>query len=117
MELIRQIQAKVKEQFGVQLEPEIQFLGGILIFVIHQRRKNMRFVIVTGMSGAGKSTALKMLEDAEYFCVDNLPIPLVEKFCTAYRRRYFREKSRKWQSESISEAARRSRTCRMFWSG
>ena len=40
----------------------------------------MRFVIVTGMSGAGKSTALKMLEDAEYFCVDNLPIPLVEKF-------------------------------------
>ena len=40
----------------------------------------MRFVIVTGMSGAGKSTALKMLEDAEYFCVDNLPIPLIEKF-------------------------------------
>lgn len=40
----------------------------------------MRFVIVTGMSGAGKSTALKMLEDAGYFCVDNLPIPLVEKF-------------------------------------
>lgn len=40
----------------------------------------MRFVIVTGMSGAGKSTALKMLEDAGYFCVDNLPIALVEKF-------------------------------------
>lgn len=40
----------------------------------------MRFVIVTGMSGAGKSTALKMLEDMEYFCVDNLPIPLIEKF-------------------------------------
>ncbi len=40
----------------------------------------MRFVIVTGMSGAGKSTALKMLEDAEYFCVDNLPIPLLDKF-------------------------------------
>ena len=40
----------------------------------------MRFVIVTGMSGAGKSTALKMLEDAEYFCVDNLPISLIEKF-------------------------------------
>ena len=35
----------------------------------------MRFVIVTGMSGAGKSTALKMLEDMGYFCVDNLPIP------------------------------------------
>lgn len=39
----------------------------------------MRFVIVTGMSGAGKSTALKMLEDAGYFCIDNLPIPLVMK--------------------------------------
>lgn len=40
----------------------------------------MRFVIVTGMSGAGKTTALKMLEDAGYFCVDNLPIPLISKF-------------------------------------
>ena len=40
----------------------------------------MRFVIVTGMSGAGKSTALKILEDEGYFCADNLPIPLVEKF-------------------------------------
>lgn len=40
----------------------------------------MRLVIVTGMSGAGKTTALKMLEDAGYFCVDNLPIPLLGKF-------------------------------------
>ena len=39
----------------------------------------MRIVIVTGMSGAGKSTALKMLEDMGYFCVDNLPVPLVPK--------------------------------------
>ena len=39
----------------------------------------MRFVIVTGMSGAGKSTALKMLEDVGYFCVDNLPFPLISK--------------------------------------
>lgn len=39
----------------------------------------MRFVIVTGMSGAGKSTALKMLEDVGYFCVDNLPVPLISK--------------------------------------
>ena len=35
---------------------------------------------MTGMSGAGKSTALKMLEDMGYFCVDNLPIALVTKF-------------------------------------
>lgn len=40
----------------------------------------MRLVIVTGMSGAGKSTALKILEDVGYFCVDNLPIPLIPKF-------------------------------------
>ena len=40
----------------------------------------MRFVIVTGMSGAGKSSVLKMLEDAGYFCVDNLPVPLILKF-------------------------------------
>lgn len=40
----------------------------------------MRFVIVTGLSGAGKTTTLKMLEDANYFCVDNLPIALIEKF-------------------------------------
>ena len=39
----------------------------------------MRCVIVTGMSGAGKSTALKMLEDMGYFCVDNLPVPLIPK--------------------------------------
>ena len=40
----------------------------------------MRFVIVTGMSGSGKTQALKMLEDMGYFCVDNLPLELVGKF-------------------------------------
>lgn len=40
----------------------------------------MRLVIVTGMSGAGKSTVLKMLEDMGYFCVDNLPVQLIAKF-------------------------------------
>lgn len=44
----------------------------------------MKFVIVTGMSGAGKSTALKMLEDKGYFCVDNLPIPLMTKFAEMF---------------------------------
>lgn len=39
----------------------------------------MRFVIVTGMSGAGKSSAMKMLEDVGYFCVDNLPVLLIPK--------------------------------------
>lgn len=40
----------------------------------------MRFVIVTGMSGGGKSTVQKMLEDAGFYCVDNLPVSLIEKF-------------------------------------
>ena len=40
----------------------------------------MRFVIVTGMSGAGKSTALNRLEDMGYFCVDNLPVSLLATF-------------------------------------
>ena len=40
----------------------------------------MKMVIVTGMSGAGKSTALNVLEDEGYYCVDNMPISLVVKF-------------------------------------
>ena len=40
----------------------------------------MRFVFVTGMSGGGKSTARKMLEDQGYFCVDNLPFAMVPMF-------------------------------------
>ena len=40
----------------------------------------MKIVIVTGMSGAGKTAALRMLEDDGYYCVDNMPISLVIKF-------------------------------------
>lgn len=40
----------------------------------------MRCIIVTGMSGAGKSTVLRFLEDIGYFCVDNLPPSLIPKF-------------------------------------
>lgn len=40
----------------------------------------MRIVIVTGMSGAGLSTSLKMLEDMGYYCVDNMPVTLLPKF-------------------------------------
>lgn len=39
-----------------------------------------RHVIVTGMSGAGRSSVLKMLEDLGYLCVDNLPVRLLSKF-------------------------------------
>ena len=40
----------------------------------------MKMIIVTGMSGAGKSTALNVLEDEGYYCVDNMPISLIPKF-------------------------------------
>lgn len=39
----------------------------------------MRFVVVTGMSGGGKGAALKILEDAGFYCVDNLPVALIPK--------------------------------------
>ncbi len=41
---------------------------------------NVRFVIITGLSGAGKSEAIKCFEDLGYFCVDNLPPILIPKF-------------------------------------
>jgi UPF0042 nucleotide-binding protein len=42
--------------------------------------KEIRIVIITGLSGSGKSTALRTLEDLGFFCVDNLPIILLPKF-------------------------------------
>lgn len=42
--------------------------------------KNLRVVVITGMSGSGKSNALRALEDIGFFCVDNLPVVLLPKF-------------------------------------
>jgi RNase adapter protein RapZ len=42
--------------------------------------KQLRVVIITGLSGSGKSTALRALEDIGFFCVDNLPVALLPKF-------------------------------------
>jgi UPF0042 nucleotide-binding protein len=44
--------------------------------------KRMRILVVTGVSGAGKSTALRALEDVGFYCVDNLPLPLLGQFVT-----------------------------------
>jgi RNase adapter protein RapZ len=46
----------------------------------NRRRVFPRFVVVTGLSGAGKSHAMRALEDAGYFCVDNLPVALIPTF-------------------------------------
>ena len=42
--------------------------------------KLRRMVVVTGMSGSGRSAALKAFEDIGYYCVDNLPLPLLSSF-------------------------------------
>ena len=51
----------------------------------------MDFLIITGLSGAGKSRAADVLEDMDYYCVDNLPVALMPKFaelCVASGGRY-----------------------------
>ncbi len=40
----------------------------------------MKFLILTGLSGSGKSTALAALEDSGFYCVDNMPVALLPKF-------------------------------------
>jgi UPF0042 nucleotide-binding protein len=44
--------------------------------------KRVHIVVVTGLSGSGKSTAIKAFEDLDYFCIDNLPVPLLPDFLT-----------------------------------
>ena len=41
-------------------------------------------VIITGMSGSGKGTAVKAFEDLGFFCIDNLPVPLIPKFIEGF---------------------------------
>ncbi len=53
----------------------------------------MKFLIISGMSGAGKSRAAAILEDMDFYCVDNMPVVLIPKFtelCLATRGRYER---------------------------
>ena len=45
-----------------------------------KRGNIMKFVIVTGLSGSGKSEAMRALEDMGFYCVDNLPPALITKF-------------------------------------
>ncbi len=45
-----------------------------------KKRKTFKLVIITGLSGSGKSTALKLFEDSGFYCVDNLPAILLDRF-------------------------------------
>ena len=40
----------------------------------------MRFIIITGLSGAGKTQVIRCLEDLDYYCIDNMPPALIPKF-------------------------------------
>ena len=64
----------------------------------------MRFVIVTGVSGAGKTAALKMLEDMGYFCVDNLPIQTSGKILLPFFLRCRAKMLEMWLLGSMPEA-------------
>lgn len=46
---------------------------------------NLRTVILSGLSGAGKTVALRALEDIGYFCIDNLPVKLIDDFLSSIR--------------------------------
>jgi RNase adapter protein RapZ len=43
-------------------------------------KEPLRLVVVTGLSGSGKSTAIKVLEDLGFYCIDNLPVALIPRF-------------------------------------
>lgn len=70
----------------------------------------MRFVIVTGMSGAGKSSALNILEDFGYYCVDNLPNELLLPFA----KMAFEEKSIPGNRVALGIDARSANTFEML---
>jgi len=48
--------------------------------------RKVHIVVVTGLSGSGKSTAINAFEDLDYFCIDNLPVPLLPGFLSLCER-------------------------------
>ena len=45
----------------------------------------MNIILISGLSGAGKSTALRILEDSGFYCVDNLPLTMLEQLASIYK--------------------------------
>ena len=62
--------------------------------------QSLRILVVTGISGAGKSTALRALEDIGFYCVDNLPLPLLGQFVSLIHQ------SRQWRKAALGIDAR-----------
>ncbi len=58
-----------------------------------QAARSTRFIVLTGLSGAGKSQAIRALEDLGYYCVDNLPVTLLP-FMAEFARKHGNEHDR-----------------------
>lgn len=54
----------------------------------------MNLVIISGLSGSGKSTALHTLEDMDYYCIDNLPVGLLEAFSNEFSKPHLKQVTR-----------------------
>ena len=54
---------------------------------------NLSIIIITGLSGAGKSHAAKVFEDLGYYTIDNVPLPILEKVVELF----YRFKSKRYQ--------------------
>ncbi len=59
--------------------------GEIAARAVPSKRANRRLVIITGISGSGKASVLKVFEDLGYYCVDNLPVDLIPRFAELVR--------------------------------
>lgn len=65
----------------------------------------MRVIIVTGMSGSGKTIALKLFEDMGYYCIDNLPIRLIPEFINIFNEQRVSDKSSYDKASSKNDIA------------
>ena len=67
--------------------------------------KDDRFLIITGLSGSGKTVASRFLEDLGYYCIDNLPAKLIPSFVELWARREVEiEKVESQPSQEIKES-------------
>jgi len=54
---------------------------------MREKMKDDRFLIITGLSGSGKTFASRFLEDLGYYCIDNLPTKLIPNFAALWKRK------------------------------
>jgi len=62
--------------------------------LVNKEKNIKKFIIVTGLSGAGKTVAMRCFEDIGFFCVENLPIVLIPNFARLCSQKYYEDTSR-----------------------